>query len=130
LRLLGSRATEHVIGINNLEEQLPTLVRKPDKLITAFFEKRYDLLTSFDDDTEAAIARNGVQRMLIEDARNRRTQIVKTGVMMSEKRPHPEAYAARDALRRNRLKLYFVRVVAHNRLAAIHAADAEHGQAS
>ncbi len=117
LQVLGEAATEKVIALDDRENRIPTLTRAASKLIVEFFSNRYDFDTSFDPDTEAAIAADPEHAKLVEFASSRKSQLVKTGIMSKAMRPDEHAPDARDAVRRHRLELYLGRVLAFKRQA-------------
>lgn len=110
---LGELATKDTIAFSERDERNVTLRRGAADMITEFFHERYDLEMSFDAKTEADLLEDETHRSLLEDARSKRMEHVKTGIMKSTSRPNEQAVPARERLRRYRLEFYIGQVLSY-----------------
>jgi hypothetical protein len=109
---LGDTMLAGTLDLSERDRRVPRAVRKPELLLAEYFENRYDLEHTFDDDTEQALGADEENASLIAVVQKERSVTVRTGITRSERRPNENAVPAREALRRHRLAFYVGRVSA------------------
>lgn len=108
---LGGVVLKASIDYKERNERVPRAVRQPKALLEEYFANRYDLDHEFDPATDKALRADTEHKELIEAAHNKRTVIVKTGVMRTAHRENTEAVPARDAVRLHQFGFYIRRIM-------------------
>ncbi len=106
---LGVSSTEETSDFAN-HTSVPSIETTPDQLIKEFFRNRNDFDSSYDAETEAAIASDSEVARLLQISRSTKSERVQRSMMESELRANPNANAARDAVRRARFGVYLTKV--------------------
>lgn len=102
------------IELDKVDERVVRAARKAGALIEEFLGNRYDLDSSFDPDTEAALKQDPTFTELLDNQQKARNLHVQQSMMVSALRKNPLAEQARDAVRAYRLQFYVDRVAAYN----------------
>jgi hypothetical protein len=106
LAQLGEDATRYSVQYSADVEVASSIGSSPASLLKEFFTQRYDSFSDFDQPTKQRIESSAMYRQLKDNAMNKRPQLIKTGVMSSELRSHPQSIASRDRFRRYRLATF------------------------